>query len=38
MKRNDTPPPPYEDPPTYNVAVQMEIEFTKYELKVTEYS
>ena len=24
MKRKDTPPPPYEDPPSYHLAVQME--------------
>ena len=24
MKRKDTPPPPYEDPPSYEVAIQME--------------
>jgi hypothetical protein len=28
-KRGYTPPPPYEDPPSYDVAVQMEIELTK---------
>ena len=26
MKRKDTPPPPYEDPPSYEVAIQMEAE------------
>ena len=34
MTRKDTPPPPYEDPPSYNVAVQMEIELTKRDFKV----
>ena len=34
MKRQDTPPPSYEDPPSYHVALQMEIELTKRELKV----
>ena len=29
MKRKDSPPPPYEDPPYYDVAVQMEIVLTK---------
>ena len=28
-KRGDTSPPPYEDPPPYDFAVQMEIEITK---------
>ena len=28
-KRGNTPPPPYEDPPPYDVAVQMENELTK---------
>ena len=31
MKRQDTPPPSYEDPPSYHVALQMEIELTKRE-------
>ena len=26
MKRKDTPPPPYEDPPSYEVAIQLEKE------------
>jgi hypothetical protein len=30
MKRKDTPPPPYEYPPSYNVVIQMEIELNKY--------
>ena len=34
MKRKDTLPPPYEDPPSYDVAVQMEIELTKRDFKV----
>ena len=34
LKRKETPPPPYEDPPPYDVAVQMEMELTKRELKV----
>ena len=29
MKRKDSPPPPYEDPPSYHLAVQMEIQLTK---------
>ena len=35
LKKKETPPPPYEDPPSYDVAVQMEIELTKSDLKVT---
>ena len=34
MTRKDTPPPPYEDPPSYDVAVQVEIELAMRELKV----
>ena len=34
LKRKETPPPPYEDPPSYNIALQMKIELTKRELKV----
>jgi hypothetical protein len=33
LKRKETPPPPYEDPPSYDVAVQIEIELTKSDLK-----
>ena len=33
--RKDSPPPPYEDPPSYNVAVEMEIELKKRDLNVT---
>ena len=29
MKRKDSPPPPYEDPPSYHLAVQMEIQLKK---------
>jgi hypothetical protein len=34
MKRKDTPPPPYEDPPSYHVAVQIEIEMYDRDLRV----
>ena len=34
LKKKETPPPPYEDPPSYDVALQMEIKLTKRELKV----
>ena len=34
IKRKDSTPPPYEDPPSYHVAVQMEIEMTKRDLTV----
>ena len=29
ISRKDTPPPPYEDPPSYHIAVQMEIEMLR---------
>ena len=40
MKRGNTPPPPYENPPSYDVAVQMEIEMTNTKscMKVQEYT
>ena len=34
ISRKDTPPPPYEDPPSYHIAVQMEIEMCKRDLRV----
>ena len=37
MKRKDSSPPPYEDPPSYDVAVQMEIELTNRYLNVPGY-
>ena len=37
MKRKDSP-PPYEDPPSYHVALQMEIEWTKRDLNVPDSS
>ena len=37
MKRKDSP-PTYEDPPSYHVALQMEIEWTKRDLNVSDSS
>ena len=34
INRKDSPPTPYEDPPCYDVAVQMEIVLTKRDLNV----
>ena len=33
LKRKDTPPPPYENPPSYNVGLKVEIELTKKDMK-----